>query len=166
MMVSERCFVIEVRTRKEWSKAILVSDDAREIYVSDNFNIVFAVPKIRISFIDEPLRELELLTFDQFNLIYSCVSSNTVFFSILSFQLDDLYPDVSLPVALFSIPRALSLLLLESFVRGASPIIHSYIERYTNRHSGKLNRSAAETIGDGFCFVLKRYCTLFYRHRH
>ena len=86
-------------------KAILVSDDACEIPVSDNFNIV---PKISISFIDEQLRELALLTFNQFNLIYSCVSNNTVFFSILSFQLDDIYPDVSLPVALFSIPKQYS----------------------------------------------------------
>ena len=82
---------------------ILVSDDAREIPVSDSFNIVFAVPKISISFVDE------LFTFNQFNLIYSCVSNvNTVFFSILSFQLDDIYPDVPLPVALFSIPKQYS----------------------------------------------------------
>ena len=109
MMVPERCLVIEVRTKKEGSKVILVSGDAREIPVSDNFNIVFAVPKISISFVNESLRELVLLTFHQFDLIYSCVSNvNTVFFSILSFQLDDIYPDVPLPVALFSIPKQYS----------------------------------------------------------
>ena len=98
--------VIEVRTTKIGSKVILVSEKPQKLSLGSCFNLLFTVPKISISFIDNSLRELALFTLSNVELIYSLNSNvNHISLSIVSMQVDDMYPDVPLPVALFSKPK-------------------------------------------------------------
>ena len=98
--------VIETRTTKFGSKVILVSERPQKLNLGSFFTLDFTVPKISISLIDNSLRELALLTLSNVDLIYSLNSNvNLINLTISSLQVDDMYPDVPLPVAIFSKPK-------------------------------------------------------------
>lgn len=98
--------VIEVRTTKEGSKVIYVMNRKNEVTLPQRFTITLDIPKLCVSLIDERLRELALLTFHALVFQYdTCNNLNNVSFSIKSFQLDDMYPDVPLPVILYAHPK-------------------------------------------------------------
>ena len=98
--------LLEVRTNKMGSKIIIISNDNQSIPKDINTSYKFSLPRISVSLIDEKLRELSLLTLTNIYFEYKIINNlNDIKFIIKSFQIDDMYPDVPLPVAVFSIPK-------------------------------------------------------------
>lgn len=94
---------IEVRTSEDGSKTVLVSHERQELNVNDNLHFNFSVPQICVSLIHEDLRELALLTIEEIALNYSSVANlSSLQFTIQRLQLDDMFPDVPLPVVAFA----------------------------------------------------------------
>jgi vacuolar protein sorting-associated protein 13A/C len=96
-------FTYEVRQLANNCKLVILSASQVKKEQTQKLSIVAKMNRIEVSFIDDTWRELALLSFGKGDLQFSRHSGNDLFsLQIGSVQLDDQYPEVPIPVCMFS----------------------------------------------------------------